>query len=143
MNNPVLILLSLLSLTFSLERNTIFNIDINNQKNISQISSSPINETFSFSETKDNPLGNLIHFAVGFILFCLVAACCCGYISGRIRARQVHYYSAPQEETTTQVVVPYQEEPDVPDVTYQKKEAVIIQNDMVAYLRYDELRYDN
>ena len=129
-------------LTFSIEANK--SLEINNPTSFLPISTnlSYINEIHSFSEQKDSPLRTMVHYLVGFIIFCLCVAFCCGYLSARcpMRNQPPSYDYSSQENTTTQVVVA---EPIVPVVQYQKQETVIIQNDKITYLRYDELKYDN
>ena len=130
-------------LTFSIEANK--SLEINNPTSFLPISTnlSYINEIHSFSEQKDSPLRTMVHYLVGFIIFCLCVAFCCGCLSARCRMRNQPPscdYSSQENTTETQVVVA---EPIVLVVQYQKQEAVIIQNDKITYLRYDELKYDN
>lgn len=149
MHKVILIILSLTFCSGALSPNSTLSIEIIstiNPSTMNQLSTNiqGINDTLSFSEKKEssNPLWELVCYIIYFFVFlfligCIrlcVSECCCPD-----REEERHNYT-PQHNTQAVVVRPYVAEPVV---KYNTKEAVIVQNDMVLYMKYDELRYDN
>ena len=145
----VFIILTLTFCTCAFNPNSTLSIDIIstiNPSNINQLSTNlrGINDTLSFSEKKQssNPLWDLVCYIIYFLVFCFLMGCFCFCVSFcccHNREEGRHNYT-PQHNTQAVVVRPYVAKPVA---KYNTKEAVIVKNDMVLYMKYDELRYDN
>ena len=149
MHKVILIILSLTFCSGALSPNSTLSIEIIstiNPSTMNQLSTNiqGINDTLSFSEKKQssNPLWDLVCYIIYFLVFCFLMGCFCFCVSFcccHNREEGRHNYT-PQHNTQAVVVRPYVAKPVA---KYNTKEAVIVKNDMVLYMKYDELRYDN
>ena len=149
MHKVILIILSLTFCSGALSQNSTLSIEIIstiNPSTMNQLSTNiqGINDTLSFSEKKQssNPLWELVCYIIYFLVFFCLISCFCGCVSEcccHNREEGRHNYT-PQHNTQAVVARPYVAKPVA---KYNTKEAVIVQNDMVLYMKYDELRYDN
>lgn len=145
----VFIILSLTFCTFAFNPNSTLSIDIIstiNPSNINQLSTNlrGINDTLSFSEIKQSgfSLWDIVYYIIGFFVICFLIGCCCGCLQACCcpNREEDRYDYTPQTNTQAVVARPYVAQPVA---QYSSAKAVIVQNDMVVYMKYDELRYDN
>ena len=149
MHKVILIILSLTFCSGALSQNSTLSIEIIstiNPSTMNQLSTNiqGINDTLSFSEKKQssNPLWDLVCYIIYFLVFCFLMGCFCFCVSFCCctNREEERYNYTPQHNTQAVVARPYVAKPVA---KYNTKEAVIVQNDMVLYMKYDELRYDN